>query len=105
MGRTGKKAHMEYLVVGWQHNLPDMPIEMYSELDGQRMEVRKVEVFKGGNLGYASASVPGMQTKIGIEPVPSLYEIASQPEFKPRVSNAAEFEKMWRLASEKGRLP
>jgi hypothetical protein len=75
-----------------------------SELDGLRMEVRKVEVFKGGKLGYASASHPNTATKLGIEAVPSLREIASQPEFKPRVSSAAEFEKMWKLATQKGRI-
>jgi len=95
---------MEYLAVEWKHNLPDMPIEMYSELDGLRMEVRKVEVFKGGNLGYASASYSKAPTKLGIEAVPSLQEIASQSEFKPRVSNAGEFEKMWKLATQKGRI-
>jgi hypothetical protein len=95
---------MEYLVVEWRHNLPDMPIEMYSELDGQRMEVRKVEVFKGGNLGYASEGVSRLSTQLGIESVPSLQEIASAPEFKPRISNAAEFEKMWNVAIQKGRV-
>ena len=95
---------MEYLAVEWKHDLPDMPIEMYSELDGLRMEVRKVEVFKGGRLGYAPDAHSEAPTRLGIEAVPSLREIESQSGFKPRVSNAAEFEKMWKLATQKGRI-
>jgi hypothetical protein len=94
---------MDYLVVEWQHNLPDMPIEMYSELDGRRMEVRKVEIFRGGDFGYASMAGSKKPTELGLEAVPSLREIASQKEFKPRVSNAAEFEKMWNLALQRAR--
>ncbi len=95
---------MEYLAVEWQHDLPDMPIEMYSELDGRRMEVRKVEVFKGGALGFASATNSKPPTKLGIEALPSFQEIASQLDFKPRLSSAAEFDKMWALATQKGRV-
>ena len=95
---------MEYLAVEWKHNLLDMPIEIFSELDGRRMEVRKVEVFKGGHLGYASASRSKESTKLGIEAVPTLHEIASQAEFKPRQSTSQEFEKAWTAATQKGRL-
>jgi hypothetical protein len=93
---------MEYLAVRWKHNLADMPVEIYSELDGRRMEVRKVEVFKNGNLGFASAAKSRGPSKLGIEPVPPLREIAAQTEFEPRLSNAQEFEKMWNSAVGKG---
>jgi hypothetical protein len=34
--------------VGWKHQHPDDPVILYSELDGNRFEVRKVEVFRNG---------------------------------------------------------
>ena len=90
---------MEYLAVKWTHNLPDMPTEIYSELDARRMEVRKVELFRNGSFGYASFTASKGPTKLGIESLPQISEIASQPEFKPRQSNAQEFESMWASAN------
>lgn len=95
---------MEYLAVQWKHNFPDMPVEIFSEIDGSRMETRKVEVFPDKTLGFASALSSRASTKLGIEPLPSFGEIASQTEFSPRVSTKQEFEKLWTLANQKGRL-
>ena len=95
---------MEYLAVEWNHNLPDMPNKIYSELDGQRMEVRKVEVFRNGSMGYASAAASTGSSKLGIEAIPPIREIATQAEFKPRPSTRQEFESMWTLATGKGRV-
>jgi len=42
---------MTYLKVKWIHSHPDAPVLLYSELDRERWEVRKVEVFRDGSLG------------------------------------------------------
>ena len=44
---------MEYLKVKWRHHHPDEPIEIYSEINQDRWEVRKVEVFRDGTSTYA----------------------------------------------------
>jgi hypothetical protein len=44
---------MIYIKVKWSHSFPDEPILLYSELDRERCEIRKVEAFPGGRMGYA----------------------------------------------------
>jgi hypothetical protein len=92
---------MEYLAVQWKHSLPDMPIEIFSEIDQQRMEIRKVEIFRNGEFGFASSAATRGPTKLGIEPLPPFEEIKSQPEFSPRRISREEFEAMWSKASGK----
>jgi hypothetical protein len=72
---------------------------LYSELDPQRWEVRKVEEFPDGSLGFASAEKSSDKTKLGEEPIPSLAEIAAEPQFKPREITKAEFEAIWEKAT------
>jgi hypothetical protein len=45
-----------YIRVRWLHDAPDEPVDLWSELDCQRFETRKVEIFRDGRLGYASAT-------------------------------------------------
>jgi hypothetical protein len=47
---------MQYIKVVWKHDHPEEPIVLYSELDEDRWEVRKVEVFRVGSAGYATAT-------------------------------------------------
>lgn len=54
----------------WLQSAADEPIEIFSELDLQRNEVRKVEKFRGGKLGYASKNSATEGTSLGIIPVP-----------------------------------
>jgi hypothetical protein len=89
---------MRYIKVEWHHDHNDMPILLYSELDEERWEVRKVEVFRGGSLGYAGHFGSHGPTMLGLVPVPPLAEIASSPEFKPTEITNEEFEEVWRRA-------
>jgi len=43
-----------YIYSKWHDSPEDSPVEFYSELDDDRFETRKVEVFKDGSLGFAS---------------------------------------------------
>jgi hypothetical protein len=89
---------MRYVRVRWLHDAPDDPVEMFSEIDEKNREVRKVERFRDGHLGYASASESSEETWLGLVPVPPLDEIASDPQFLPGEISAAEFERVWALA-------
>lgn len=86
---------MNYLKVQWKHASPNDPILLYSELDDARWEVRKVEVFPDGRMGYAGSNSAFGGTRLGKVPVPSLAEIAADPEFAPAVISRAEFEAIW----------
>jgi hypothetical protein len=91
---------MHYLKVVWKHQHPDEPVVLYSELDEARWEVRKVDVFHNGSLGYADRSVAhGSGTFLALAATPALAEIASDPEFEPTEITAEEFEEIWRKAT------
>jgi hypothetical protein len=87
-----------YLVVLWKHSLADEPVELWSELDSRRLEVRKVEVWADGRLGFAGSNREAGGTRLGIEPIPTLSEIAAEPQFEPKEISKTEFEQRWATA-------
>jgi len=68
---------MMYIKVKWIHALSDEPVLLYSELDGERWEVRKIEIFADERMGYASLSVSVGGTRLGKAPLPSLEQARS----------------------------
>lgn len=88
-----------YIYSKWINSPADSPIEFYSEIDAGRFEVRKVEVFIGGRMGYASKSICTGDTKLGIVPVPTVIEIDMQSEFIARTISKQEFEEIWKKAT------
>ena len=44
---------MEYLKVEWLHSNDQYPILLFSELDEDRMEIRKVEQYRDGKFCFA----------------------------------------------------
>jgi hypothetical protein len=86
---------MRYIAVIWKHQDPAYPTALYSELDGAGWEHRKVEVFADGRIGYADRSGASGGTRLSIEPLPPVAEIATDPQFEPREIAGEEFERMW----------
>jgi hypothetical protein len=43
---------MKYVKVRWNHALPNEPVVLYSELDDQMWETRKVEVYADGRADF-----------------------------------------------------
>ena len=89
---------MRYLKVLWRHDLPDEPVELYSELDDAGYETRKVEIYRNGHRDFADGGSSSGTTVLGEGPIPSLEEIAEQDEFSPSFIGLAEFETIWRQA-------
>lgn len=89
---------MIYLKVNWKHEDQAYPVVLYSELDEDRWEVRKVEVFPDGRWTYASESQSIGGTVLGELPIPSLEEIAENLEFEPHLISESEFELAWNKA-------
>jgi hypothetical protein len=89
---------MTYIAVRWHHANSEEPTELYSELDSDRFEMRKVEVLADGHAQYADSVSETGSTALGLVPVPPLEEIASDPQFTPRIISAAEFEIVWLAA-------
>ena len=86
---------MKYVRVNWQHQYPDEPVTLYSELDDGRWEVRKIEIFRNGSVGYASGEEQGGGTYLGDLPMPELSEIRKDVEFDPLEITQEEFEFVW----------
>ena len=86
-----------YFACRWQHDLPDEPVELYGELDEQRWQLRKVEVFRDGRTVILGPNdIEQGATALDEAPVPPFSEIAADPQFEPREITAEEFEAIWR---------
>jgi hypothetical protein len=90
---------MDYLHVHWRHDAADAPADIYSELDDDRWEVRKVEAFPDGTLHYADDWRSTGRTGLSEVPLPSFEDLAGQDALTPAVIDAAEFERMWTRAT------
>ena len=87
---------MKYICVKWVHSLPNEPVTLFSELDDDRFEVRKLEVFRDGSVGRASADASDDSTVLGELPIPSLGDHNSDPQFQAEEITQSEFEAIWR---------
>ena len=59
---------MQYIKCLWKHNFPNEPILLYSEIDGDRYETRKVEYYADNSFGIASQTVEIGSTALGTVP-------------------------------------
>jgi len=89
---------MNFIRVNWKHELSSEPTSIYSEVDDGGWELRKVEVFASGAMGYASKLQSAGGTGLSKEPLPSLKEIAADPQFEPMAISSDEFEQVWKAA-------
>ena len=72
---------------------------LYSELNYERREIRKIEVFADGLHDWAEGGRSTGAAQLSTRPLPSFEEIALQPEFTPREISREEFEVVWRKAT------
>jgi hypothetical protein len=84
-----------YLHIHWKKAGPGEPGHTYSELDGARHEIRKVELFSNGTRGFADASEEAGGTILGTLPVPPLAELAGDPAFEAKEIAVEEFQRQW----------
>ena len=85
---------MEYLKVTWQHHHSDEPVEIYSEINEDRWEIRKVELFSDGTSTYASPFYHTGHTWLAEAPIPDLAEINSDSQFEGELINRRDFERI-----------
>ena len=88
-----------YVCGEWSHDFADEPCCIYSELDDERYETRKIEVFKDGTTTRASTEVLKRDPMaLADQPIPSVAEVNAYPEFHMEEISAAEFEDLWKSA-------
>jgi hypothetical protein len=68
---------------------------LYSELDEDRYEVRKIEIYRDNRIGYADIDSQFNETELGEEPVPEIEEINKELEFFAIQISSKEFEMVW----------
>lgn len=86
---------MRYIDVNWLHDSDDEPYRLVSEIGPDQYEVRKLEFFRSGEVGYACSTENAGNTMLGLVEVPALEEINSQREFQGRGISRDEFEQLW----------
>ena len=87
---------MKYLRVKWTHTNPDEPVWLFSELDEQGRELRKLECFRSGFCDYATPTESTGNTSLNARPISALTGSAHDPEFLPVEISQEEFEKVWK---------
>ena len=86
---------MRYIDVNWLHDLDEEPYRLVSEIGPDQYEIRKLEFFRSGKVGYASSIARTENTNLGIAEVPTLEEINSQSEFNGQNISKQQFEQLW----------
>jgi hypothetical protein len=97
-GGRSNMSRKTYIMVDHVHGHDDLPVRICSELDENRYEVRKVEVFRDGSIGYAYDDIEAGPAGLGKLPVPPLEKIAQDPYeiFFPKEITKEEFEQIWK---------
>ena len=85
-------------MVRWRHDFPDEPVDIYSEIDDERNEIRKVQIFPDGRLEYADAQHETLTTGLAIITIPELDEIRNQPDFSVEIIEKHQFNSLWKQA-------
>lgn len=83
------------------HDFQDEPILLYSELDSKRNEIRKVEVYKNGEFGYACENKSANGTFLSKTEIPSLEDINADVQFAAYEIDKECFESIWNKAVSK----
>jgi hypothetical protein len=84
-----------YLYIQWKKPGPGEPSHTYSELDSDRLEIRKVDLYPNGTRGFADANEEAGGTILGSMPVPPLEELAGDPGFEVKEIKVEEFQRHW----------
>ena len=86
---------MKYIRVKWNHTNPDEPVWLFSELDANGVELRKLECFQNGFCDFASSQASSGSAHLNTQPLPAISELAKDPEFEPKEITKQEFEDVW----------
>lgn len=93
---------MNYISIDWKHNFADEPIKIYSEMDSEGWEKRKIEIFADGSMAFASPESHFGDSYLSEAQLPSLSEINSDPQFRGRKIEQTEFGRLWSQLVQQG---
>jgi hypothetical protein len=87
---------MKYIRVKWKHSNPDEPVFLFSEVEDNGKELRKLECFRNGFCDFASTEASTGNAKLSTQPLPEISKLARDPEFEPVEITKEEFEIVWK---------
>lgn len=88
----------KYIKVQWLHDFESEPVMIYVELDENRNELRKVEVYRDGHHDFSDGSRSTGNTKLSEEPIPLILDINQDVQFEATPIQQEEFEAIWKNA-------
>ncbi len=87
---------MKYIRVKWNHTNSDEPIWIFSELEDDGKEIRKLECFMNGFCDFAQPNAHSGTTKLHTTLLPDFSVLGRDPEFIPTEITQQEFEDVWK---------
>lgn len=88
-----------YIHIEWIHNNNEYPSHIYSELNEDRYEVRKIDFWKDGSIAFAFGDIEYGDTFLGTQPMPPLADLNGIDEWgeemKAQEITSEEFENKW----------
>jgi hypothetical protein len=92
-----------YIKVKLVHSNSDDAILLYLELDADRWEIRKVEIYSDGRIEFADEHEETGDLSLAEVPVPPFEKLEADPQYEPELISADEFERVWNDARENRR--
>jgi hypothetical protein len=86
---------LRYIDVYWKHESEAYPIRLVSEVNLDNFEIRKIEFFSDGTIGYANEISGSSTTELGTHEVPNIEDINSDPIFTAKIISKQNFDKLW----------
>lgn len=91
---------MRYLKVTWLHDNPEDPVEMYSEINDEGWEQRRVDCYANGRKDIAGRGIETGKTILAEVPVlETPEEIAEDSQFRSELISNSKFEEIWESAA------
>ena len=89
---------MRYQQVRWQHDFPDEPVELFSEIGPDDWEVRRVDRYRDGRLLWSDDTGAGPGDGVGQAAFDPIDVINADPEFVATEITAQQFDRVWTAA-------
>lgn len=93
---------MKYILAEWEHDFDDEPYLIYSELDGGRREIRRVEFYRNG-ITFSYGGERGNEGALAREPFPEdLRDLhPGEGDYTAREISPGLFYEIWNQAQER----
>jgi NADH pyrophosphatase NudC (nudix superfamily) len=82
----------------WIHTNADYPVVLYSEINANGWEIRKVDLFPDAHFEYAGAGHETERTVLSTEPMPPISTINADPQFIAAEITEHDFNVIWSAA-------